>query len=471
MMRTQVPFIGPSFAYPGLPLGVQSSINYYLDLIGNEGRSSSALRGCPGLVPEVTGLNGAIRGLFEANDAGYVVAGTKLYKIDSVFGTTELGTIPGTDPVYIIEGTTYILICDRPIGYLKGYALIPNNVTFGYTYNKTTAAFAQVTDADFNSTTTTAQFFISALEDFTTYDALDFDSANIKPDDLLGIFVVGTQALMVGKRSIEFWYYSGAADFPFAQQDGMTLNKGVKSYKSVSVGDDTIFFLGEDLSFYTLIGSRQLRISNSVIEEIVSRETNISQTEAFYHYWQGHKFYCVILPSGRSLIFDHLLVENPNIAWHERKTWNKSRWRANSACYLNNKVIVGDYAQGRLYSLSGTTYTDDGEILEATRIGNFMHADNRKMKIPDFQITAYNGQGLVTSPDVDPLISLSISRDGGRTFSQERTRSLGKNGEYEKIIRWRNNGQTRTSMAFKTTITADCPRDIINATGDVEVGY
>ena len=471
---TTIPFIGPSYFYPELPLAVQSSVNYYLETTGNEARSPVALRGCPGLVPEFENLDGEVLNIFKSSNKNVLfVATTKnLYQIQLQENITKsIASLVGYDDAYLIENINEILVTNRPCAVLKGYAIIPNDVKKGIVYNKFTGVTSIISGGEFNATTNRNQLFISGLENFLSYDQLEFDSADIKPDPIVGIVTVQTQAVVFCQTSTEFWFYSGASDFPFNQQDGATLDKGCASHKTIAVGDSTVFWLGNDNSVYMLNGVSELRISNPAIETFISQETNQSEISGFYHHFNGHKFYSISLPRARkTFLFDVNLVSNPNIAWHERETFNKSLWRANSFAFHDGKHYVGDRYQGKVHTLSRLVYTDDGGILRAIRTGNYLHASNRRIEISEFQLTLNNGEGLSLNPNTNAKISLSFSKDGGRMFSKEITKNLGVSGEYLKKVRWKNVSSSRESVSLRTMITSDTPRDIVASSAVVNVG-
>jgi hypothetical protein len=53
------------------------------------------------------------------------------------------------------------------------------------------------------------------------------------------------------------------------------------------------------------------------------------------------------------------------------------------------------------------------------------------------------GVGLATGQGSDPQISLSVSRDNGKTWGAEMWKPLGKAGEYATRVEWRRLGSCR----------------------------
>ncbi|MGV2359753.1 UNVERIFIED_CONTAM: hypothetical protein QOZ72_28920, partial [Pseudomonas aeruginosa] len=69
----------------------------------------------------------------------------------------------------------------------------------------------------------TQQFYISALNDFTTFDALDFASDEADPDNLVTHIVDHQELILFGERVTTVWFDSGDATFPLARREGATM--------------------------------------------------------------------------------------------------------------------------------------------------------------------------------------------------------------------------------------------------------
>ena len=65
------------------------------------------------------------------------------------------------------------------------------------------------------------------------------------------------------------------------------------------------------------------------------------------------------------------------------------------------------------------------------------YSENDPIAAPSLELFMESGVGTVECPD--PQVSLAIS-DSNKTFSYERSRSIGKLGEYHRRIIWRRNG-------------------------------
>jgi hypothetical protein len=59
----------------------------------------------------------------------------------------------------------------------------------------------------------------------------------------------------------------------------------------------------------------------------------------------------------------------------------------------------------------------------------------------------------VVEATLEPQVRMDRSRDGGRTFTDERWRSMGKIGEYNRRLIWRRNGRAHTTDMYRFTIS------------------
>ena len=72
----------------------------------------------------------------------------------------------------------------------------------------------------------------------------------------------------------------------------------------------------------------------------------------------------------------------------------------------------------------------------------------------------YPPEVVVLGQPVAPVIALSISKDGGRTYGNEYPRSMGKQGEYRKRVTWSPVGRAR-DMVFQFRVSSPCKRVIL----------
>jgi hypothetical protein len=461
------PFVGQAYQARSLNIDAQRTVNLYLEM-DETGKEPVSLYGCPGTVRLATIGSGPIRGQCTAGAYDYVVSGNEVYKVTSSYSATLLGTIgTSSGPVSMQENGTYLLIVDG---------------TSGYTVTLSTDAFAQVTDPDFPSNPVsvasidsyfividgnTQLFFLSP--DGVNWDGADFATAEGSPDKLVSCLADHRELWLFGQSTIEVWADTGNVDFPFERIQGAFIETGCAAPYSVAKADNSIFWLMADERgngmVYRAQGYIGQRISTHAIEKAIQGYSTISDAIAYTYQQEGHTFYVLTFPTGNATwVYD--VATN---AWHERAymdpdTGALGRHRSNCYVFFNGKPTVGDYEDGRLYEFDLDTYTDDGDYIKALR--SCAHITDKKdlnrVVHHRLQVDIEAGVGLVTGQGSDPQMVLDWSNDGGHTWSNEHTVSMGAIGKYNARAIWRRLGSARDRV-YRVSITDPVKRVIIGA--------
>lgn len=378
-----------------------------------------------------------VRGLHDFNGVLLAVIGTSLYTVTQAGSATNQGVIEGTEPVIIANN-----------GFEA--AIVADEITYVWDGS----ALAQVTDPDFQQSTSVAfidqylvftiynsgSFQISALADAESYDALDVASAETQPDKLRRVIVQGGEVLLFGDKSLEGWDDVGDADFPLAR--GPTrLGIGIIGKLAVAEIDNSIAWMAPDKSVRILRGGTPQVISDPFIVAEIERWTDASITQAFTISMRGHEYLVLRNPDG-CLLWDASLPAN--LAWSSRKSYGSDTWRvacAETMATWGGVVVLGDATDGKLYTLSQNVYSENGEPIVWEIISRTIGPGGRPFTCDAIEIEAEPGVSLVSGQGSDAKIWLQLSRDSGYTYGARRERSLGAIGERDHRIIWRRNGQ------------------------------
>ena len=432
----RIPFTVQSYKHESLPVSAQRVVNWYAEEQPPEAKSPAVLLPRPGLKSFSTIGSGPIRGTHEMNEVLYAVSGSSLFKVDQSGTGTNLGSI-GTN------STGLVSMADN------GFELVVIDDNDGYVYNRNTDTLAQIADADFPDVVSVAQldgymaypklnsdqWVISALRDATSYDPLDFATAEGDPDTLLNIHVDHRQFLLMGRRSIEPWYNSGE-DFPFSPVSGAFIETGLGAKHAFASIDNTTFWLGDDRVVYRLNGFTPQRVSTHAIEQAILGFSSIGGARAFGMRWKGHAFFVLTFPDEGTFVYDAATG-----LWHEWETYGQKGWIGCCHTRVYEKDIVGDEDAGKLYTLEDATYDDDGSAIEWIATGSPLYANGRWAFMPEFEAVFESGVGLKTGQGENPQAMLRWSSDGGRTWSNEVWRGIGKMGKYRQRTVWRRLGR------------------------------
>ena len=361
----KTPILGGTYVARSVNAADARMVNLFPEAIPEGGKEPGFLNRAPGLKLLANMGDGPIRGLWQFGGYGYAVSGETLYKIDSIWRVTAIGTVAGSSgPVSMSDnGTQLFIACNGP----------------SFIYNSLTLAFAQITDPDFPGAVTVGyldgyfvfnepnsqRLWITQLLDGTSIDPLDFASAEGSPDGLVSILIDHREAWLFGTNSVEVWYDSGAADFPLTPVQGAFNEVGCIAAFSVAKLDNGIFWLGADARgkgiVYRANGYTAQRISTHAVEWQIQQYGNLSDAIAYTYQQDGHSFYVLIFPSANTTwVFDVATS-----LWHERAAFingSFTRHRSNCQMAFSGEIVVGDHELGNIYAFDLDVFADNGAV-------------------------------------------------------------------------------------------------------------
>ncbi len=452
----KIGLVGASYRQRSLPFNAQRSINLY-PVLDQSGVEISALYGTPGLSQFAVAGTGPIRACFaSSNGRAFVVSGTELYEVLSN-GTTSLrGTLDTfRSNVTIDENLNQLAICDGQSVYILTYA---------------TNAFAKVTDPDLPASVgtityidgyfvvnqnNTGRFYVSELNDGLAWTALDFATAESAPDALSRVVRAVGQLWLLGTRSTEIWTNSGDVAFPFQKIAGAEIPIGVMSPHTAIDFGGSLMWVGADYEgegiVYRANGFTPQRVSTEPIEIAIRAATDKSQIKAMTYQQDGHAFY--ILTGGgleTSLVYD--LTTNE---WHERAYMSNGIYEEHlmgGVMFAFGKHLVGDRRNGYVYNMSHEFYSDNGDEIGRERVFAHLSDENKFNRYNRLEIGMEVGVGLQTGQGVNPKISLQLSKDGARTWSDSQIAEIGAIGNYQTKVVFRRLG-IADKMTFRIKIS------------------
>lgn len=466
-MREQ--FLGGHYMARSVNSSDNWMVNLYPETVPNAsgGKDVGALYRCAGLTSLVTCGAGPVRGLWVLGGFLYVASGSTLYSVSTTWTATSIGTIAGSGPVFMADNGTQIFVSCTPTAYI---------------YNTATAVFAQITDADFPGSgcvgyidgyfvfnqPNTQKFWNTAINDGTNIDALDFASAEGAPDNLVALLVDHQEIWNFGGLSTEVWYNTGNTDNTFARIQGAIIEHGCAAPASVAKMDNSVFWLGADDRGQGILwranGYTPVRVSDHSAEFAWSEFDTIADAVAYTYQDQGHAFYVISFPTGdQTWVLDAATNLMHRRAYRNTTTGDLTRHRSNCHAFFNAKHVVGDYSTGVLYSLDPTVYTDNGDPQVWIRRWRALPTGSNNLNRTfhhALEISAEMGVGTgATGPTVDPQVLLRWSDDGGHTWSNGKSASLGRSGRYANMVRFNRLGTSRdrvyelsSSAAVKITL-------------------
>lgn len=455
-------FVGPSYALATYKASAQRSVNLYLLALETPSKAQFILESVPGLTL-FCAMGAEIRGALRVGSRCFVVAGSTLYEVSSAGVKTARGTLlTSTGAVGLSYGLTQLVIVDGENGY---------TLTLG------SNVFAQITsDAFYGSETVTyldgffafvrpdtQQFYVTAIDDASTLDALDFASAEGTPDNLVACIADHRELWLLGETTTEVWYNSGGS-FPFARNNGASIEVGCMAPHSLRQFDNGLIWLGRDKNgdgmVYRAMSVQQAsRVSNIGVEEALRQSTDLSAAVAWVYQENGQTFYCLNAPGLSST----WCYEVSTGTWHERADIDGDgqfeAFRVSHHVFAHGKHLVGG-ADGNLYYLDRTANTFNGDARVCERISPHTATPTlERVSFAQFTLDATTGEA---PQGQSPIVELSWSNDGGATYGNPVQRSLGDVGERFSRIVWRRLGTARNRV-WKLRFASDSSFSVISA--------
>lgn len=452
-MRTKIPFVGPAYQARSLNADAQRSVNCYVEMDGASPRAPVALYGTPGTVLKVTLPKSPVRAGIKEGAFSWWVAGNTVYRVDAAYAVTVVGAIgTSSGEVGLASNGQQVLIVDGVGGWLLdvGDSTLTAITSEGFPVGVKRATYQDGYFVVAGQAGSQSFWINQTPYDGATWDALDFASAEGSPDNTIGLISDHRELWLFGQNSAEIWLNTGSSDFPFQRSGNAFIEHGCAAAGTIAKADNTVFWLGADDKGAGIVwraqGYQPVRISTHAIETVLSG-AELSDAFAFTYQQEGHIFYVLTLPTAnQTWVYDAATQQ-----WHERVWRNPalgtlSRWRANCSVYANGEHLVGDYESGNIYALDLDAYTDNGDPILRLRSTAATESLQVRMFYSMLQVDMETGVGKATGQGANPLLMLRYSSDGGHTWSNEKTATIGKIGEYSARAKFNRLGSGRNRV-------------------------
>ncbi len=416
----KIPFFGGFAEAQSLNVSAQNIKNWYLEKGSNQ---TAALYPTPGLVTWLQFTPGTVRGMHVCNNVLYVVAGDLVYKVfpGITSGSALVGTMDiGVGPMTITDNGLQVVFCNW------GQDI--------YTLTMATSVFAKVDDEDLvlpgglayvdgyviineveqkpQGVVNTGKFYVSDALDATSWDALNFASAEANPDGIVRPFSDHRELWLFGEVTTEIWYNSGAADFTFARIGSGFIEMGLGAFESVAKINNGLAWINEKRQVVWAQGYTPQIISTPELQNVFDQMSTTRDAVAFAYSDNGHEFYQISFPSAnKTFCYDMALS-----LWHERTDYTGSnRHRGNCYAWFDGHHVLGDYGNGKLYSWDQSVYSEDGQAVARMVRSAHMKNDGKRLFFSRVQVEMEPGVGepVTTFPE--------LLTNGGFETSEEET--------------------------------------------------
>jgi hypothetical protein len=463
MPNVKIPFIPTE-----TPLG-EFPINLYMQAEYKNGKN--AMVGTPGLTARVSSMNVApVRGMLtdKNRDFLYAVVGNTVYLIDKNWTATAASTTLDTTTgfVYMAHNLTQVMITDGTAGYIVTRSGLTPTVTKVTDTDMVTPSFLTMQDNYFIiGQKDSFNFQISAISDGTSWTATDLGTAEGNPDNITAGISDHRQLILFGPKSGEIFYNSGDSTFPFERFPDAFIENGIGAPKSLTQVDNSVFYLDQDFLVRRLNGFTPVVVSPTRLNQKIQALSKKDDAICFSYERLGNIFYVMTFPTANKT---YVLNVGTGFVHQWAYGVNQDRHRANCYAHFNDKDLVGDHSNGKIYSLEDDVYTDDSATIKWTYTSPTYNANGMNIFFRELQIDFETGVGLTSGQGSDPQVMMRYSDDELKTWSNETWLPLGKKGKYKDQVVWRRIG-TSPKRAFEMSGTDPVKRVFMEAYSDIEV--
>ena len=330
------------------------------------------------------------------------------------------------------------------------------------------------------------------------------------PDKLVSLIVDHREVYLMGEASSEVWTDVGAVPFPFNRIPGTSTQHGVAAPFSVYRFGDSFAYVSRNnrgqAQIMQMKGYTPTRISTHAVENSLTGQY-VDNAIAWTYQLEGHEIYVVTFPTI-NLTWCYDLASGMWHKWLYTASDNTyQRHRGNCCALFQGMVLVGDYSNGKIYEVSKTHYTDDGQNIRRLRRAPHLVADFQRQYFDEFQIQFQPGVGttglsrttvvvaptpnpdpyyiypnatltiapleiftignatggvVISSTTTSPQAMLRWSNDGGSTWANEFWTPIGALGKYTNRAIWRRLGTARDRV-FEVSMTDPVNAVIVSA--------
>ncbi|MDQ3170234.1 MAG: packaged DNA stabilization protein gp10 [Acidobacteriota bacterium] len=460
--------------YRGLSpvMAADTAINLYTETREVPGSAKQvAMIGTPGLTRDATVATLVCRGWFTQDGRTWVVVGATLYERTAAATYVARGTVANDGkPVTFVSngqgggqvaivggGALYVLVLSTNV--LSAITLPfanPVMITF-------LDGYGLINQRD------TPTVWFSALENFASWDALDFFARSGSSDNLVGVAVSRDRVWALGSKTTTLFYNSGDFDTPFVPYPGTSTQVGLAHASLLGIYNDVLYWVAVSATGqYRMVRATDPTaetISTPPIEWFLSQCSTLTDATLLIYEQDGHPFVCVTCPSSPEAVQTYVYDVRESL-WHARASWDSTLgqylpWRASGATAINGEVLVGDRDTGDLYVLDLEVFAEDGAVLKRERATPYLSAEAEWLFIDQFELGMQAGVGLSSGQGSAPTVTLEISRDGARTWVDTGMATLGAGpasvgavGDYTARAIWRRLGRVRADrLVFRVTQT------------------
>jgi len=430
----EFPLTSGLFGRPRLDLPPVRCVNAYFELTPG-GPTKDVLTSRPGLTQAYDIGTGPISRSFQKpglfNGDVFNVSGGEVYRASTSLGPVAYSTAPRFaaaqtflaivvgGALYVYDGTAMTLV----EFFDDGFSLLPPFSGCAVLYN--IWVFPVVGSN---------QFFFSNVGDPRTINAANFSSAQVSPTPIVEVTVLAEELYFFKTDTTEIWDFSGQLTAPFAESPGRTYTRGCSAQNSVTLTDNSLFWVGDDFAIYRTgtVPTRLTETTSYVEDRLKAMGAAISSVTALTFNIEGHVFYVINLPTlDESYAYDCQTKQWAIWGTQQPLQAEPGIFLGQTCAGQGQTIYIGSAVDGKVFLVDPTNHSDDGTPMRVVVTGALWLPENKKRM---GNLTLHGVRGIATRSVPFPKVWIRISDDGGRTWTPDWMEgSLGMIGTY----RWK----------------------------------
>ena len=418
-----------------------------------QGISTGYLRPADGIVANGVGP-GTGRGGINWNGVYYRAMGSKLVKIDAAGVATTIGDIGPLNQVRFDYSFDRLGIAsDNKLYYWDNLGLV------------------QVTDPDLGivvdmiwvdgyfMTTDGTNVVVTDLNNPLAVNPLKYGSSEADPDPVMCLLKLRREPYVVNRYTIEVFQNVGGNFFPFSVIEGAQLERGAIGTRAATVFMQAIAFLGskrnEAPAVWSGVNAQMVKLSTREIDQVLLEytEAELSTVVIESRVDKGHQLLLVHLPD-QTLVYDgaaSIVMQEPVWFTLTSSLVGKGQYRARNLVWCYDKWQSEDPTSMQFGIYDDTLSSHYGDVVGWDFGTLVIYNEGRGAIIHELELVCLPGR---VAFGVDPVVWTSYSTDG-QTWSQERPKKAGKQGERNKRLNWLGLGSMRNYRIQRFRGTSD----------------
>lgn len=344
---------------------------------------------------------------------------------------------------------------------------------------------------------------------------LQLGSITSHPGTIVACRTLHRRLFLFSQNFTEVWENAGAGtNLPFRRNNSLLMEVGTPAIGSIVTGFDLMFFLSQDKDGLGAVmgvsGTEAQPLSNRALDFQLAQyaqdpTTGVADARGVMIKENGIIFYRLNFTlANHTFVLNVTTSEPGNPRWHEEEVLNGDRHPAQTHAFFKGVNYYGSYNRPIVYVVDDVFTTNDGEQIRRMRIGRQITPEGyNRLRIDRFQLDVIQGQtgntvffnnnlltedgfDILTENDIalllnqssqvvqaggQPIVYLTISKDGGQSYGYYTEATMGKIGERTHRTVWRKLGTTPRGQGFtpKIEFFNVAPFIILGAAWDFEV--